>query len=192
MSEPLIRTRLWSRAEYDRLIELGVLHEDEPIELLDGHLIVAEPKGSPHETAVGLAADALRLAFGPGWLIRIGAPIALDPTSEPEPDICVVRGTWRDYRDAHPSRPALVVEVAESSLTLDRTRKARAYARNGVADYWIVNLIDRVLEVYRDPGSGAIASTQSEYRQIERLAPPTLVSPLAVPQGHIRVADLLP
>ena len=79
-----VRTRRWTRKEYDRLVEIGMLHEDEPIELIGGELIVAEPKGSPHATAVALAADALRAAFGRGWLVRRQDPIALDDDSEPE------------------------------------------------------------------------------------------------------------
>src|SRR5262245_8513206 len=133
-----VQTRRWTRKEYDRLVELGVLHEDEPIELIGGHLIVAEPKGSPHVTAVELTAEALRRAFGPGWAVRSQGPIALDDESEPEPDVMVVPGTLRDYRDAHPSAAALIVEVAESSLAFDRGHKASLYARAGVADYWIV------------------------------------------------------
>ena len=192
MSEPMVRTRRWSRAEYDRLIELGVFHEDEPIELLDGELVVREPKGARHETAVALVEDALRQAFGSGWLVRVGGPLALDDVSEPEPDVSVVRGAPRDYRDAHPARAVLVVEVAQSSLMFDRTRKTRAYARNGIAEYWIVNLVDRVLEVYRDPGSDPVDPAQPGYRQLLRLQPSATVSPLAVPTSVIRVADLLP
>ena len=192
MSEPMVRTRRWSRAEYDRLIELGVFHEDEPIELLDGELVVREPKGSRHETAVSLVLDVLRQAFGPGWLVRVGGPLALDDVSEPEPDVSVVRGAPRDYRDAHPARAVLVVEVAQSSLMFDRTRKTRAYARNGIAEYWIVNLVDRVLEVYRDPGSDPVDPAQPGYRQLLRLQPSATVSPIAVPTSVIRVADLLP
>lgn len=185
MSEPTTRTRRWSRMEYERLIELGVFHEDEPIELLDGELVVREPKGSRHETAVALVEDALRRAFGAGWLVRVGAPLALDDVSEPEPDVSVVRGAARDYRDAHPARAALVVEVAESSLMFDRKQKAAAYARNGIAEYWIINLTDRVLEVHRE-------ATASGYRQIERLGPAAAVTPLAAPANPVTVADLLP
>lgn len=188
----MVRTRHWSRAEYDRLIELGVFHEDEPIELLDGELVVREPKGSRHETTVGLVEDALRQAFGTGWLVRVGAPLALDDVSEPEPDVSVVQGARRDYRESHPSRAVLVVEVAQSSLMFDRTRKTRAYARNGIAEYWIVNLVDRVLEVYRDPGQDPVDPTHPGYRQLLRLQPSATVSPLAAPSSPISVADLLP
>ena len=140
MSSYPVRTRRWTRKEYDRLIDLGILHEDEPIELLAGQMLVAEPKTPLDSTAIGLAGDALRVAFGDGWLVCTHNPIALDDESEPEPDVMVVAGQIRDYRDAHPERAALVVEVALSSLAFDRRHKGSLYARAGVADYWIVNL----------------------------------------------------
>src|SRR5947199_8877215 len=144
-----VRTRRWTRAEYDRLIDIGVFLSGEPLELLRGELIVSEPQGSAHYTAIGLVEDALRVALGPGWLVRSQGPIALDDESEPEPDIAVTRGGRRDYSREHPSRPALVVEVAESSLPLDREHKGSLYARARLDDYWILNLVDRALEVYR-------------------------------------------
>jgi Uma2 family endonuclease len=141
---------------------------------------------------VGLVEDALRPAFGPGWVVRVGAPLALDDVSEPEPDVTVVPGARRDYRDAHPTRAALVVEVALSSLMFDRTRKTRAYARNGIAEYWIVNLVDRVLEVYRGPGADPVDPAQPGYGERLRLPPPAAIAPLAAPASSITVADLLP
>ncbi|PYM77026.1 MAG: hypothetical protein DME03_06935 [Candidatus Rokuibacteriota bacterium] len=100
-----IRNRHWTRKEYDELIKSGFFDEDEPIELLGGQLIVAEPKGSPHSTAVALTVEALRMAFGPGWLVRVQDPVALDAESEPEPDVAVVPGLPRDYLAEHPARP---------------------------------------------------------------------------------------
>src|SRR5262245_66451967 len=138
--------RRWSRREYERLVDHGFLDEDEPIELLDGLLLVKEPQQSPHRTAVLLVAKALERAFGEGWFVQVQSPIILDDRSEPEPDVCVVRGSPRDYVDSHPRRPALVVEVAQSGLAIARGRKAVAYARARLADYWIRNLVDRVLE----------------------------------------------
>jgi len=121
------------------LIEIGGFRVDEPVELLGGQLIVSEPEGSAHYTAVLLAEEALRAALGAGWLVRTQGPIALDDESEPEPDIAAVPGRARDYSRAHPVRPALVVEVAETSLAHDRAYKGSLYA------------LDRVLEVYRQP-----------------------------------------
>src|SRR5262245_32087389 len=123
------RTRIWKRLEYERLVECGFFRPDEAIELLGGQLIIAEPQGSLHAVAVGLASEALRAASGPGWVVREEKPVALDDDSEPEPDIAVVPGTHRDYANAHPTRPVLVVEVAETSLAWDRAEKGGLYAR---------------------------------------------------------------
>ena len=133
-----VRTRQWTRAEYDRLIEIGVFRPGDAVELLGGDLVVAEPQSSPHYTAIHLAGDALRTAFGAGWVIRTQAPIALDDQSEPEPDVAVAQGTPREYVGEHPARPVLVVEVALSSVALDRDHKGSLYARAQLADYWIV------------------------------------------------------
>jgi Uma2 family endonuclease len=186
------RLRTWTRAEYDRLIELGVFRPGEPIELIAGQLMVSEPQGSAHYTAVGLVEDALRAALGGGWLVRSQGPIALGDDSEPEPDVAVIRGSRRQYSRHHPARPALVVEVAESSLALDRGQKASLYARGGIADYWILNLVDRVLEVYRRPAVDAAGAFGWRYTSMEIVRPGASVAPLESPSARIAVADLLP
>jgi len=114
-----VRTRRWTRAEYDRLIDVGVFLPDEPLELLGGELVVSEPQGSAHYTAIGLVEDALRAALPTGRLVRSQGPVALDDESEPEPDVAVTRGDRRSYSRRHPDRPALVVEVADSSLAFE-------------------------------------------------------------------------
>jgi Uma2 family endonuclease len=187
-----IRTRRFSRAEYERLIDLGVFQPDEKIELVGGELIVAEPKGAPHYTAVVKTARALEAAFGPGWYVRREGPIGLDDDSEPEPDVAIVQGTPEDYSRAHPSRPVLTVEIAETSLTLDRHRKASLYARAGLADYWVLNLVDRVLEVYRQPAPDAAAPFGSRYTHTEVFRADARVTPLAAPAASVLVSQLLP
>lgn len=187
-----VRTRRWTRQEYDRLGELGVLREDQPIELLGGQMIVAEPKGSPHSTAIGLTADALRAAFGPGWVVRVQEPIALDDESEPEPDVAVVPGRHRDYLAAHPARPALLIEIADRSLAFDRRYKGGLYARAGILDYWIVNLVDAVVEVHRHRLADASSEFGWRYRDVQALRAGESISPLARPDVTIAVADLLP
>ena len=186
------RLRRWSRGEYARLIDHGILDEDDPVELLDGLLLVKEPQHSSHRTAVLLTAKALEQAFGEGWFVQTQSPIILDDRSEPEPDVCVVRGSPRDYVDAHPTRPALVVEVAQSGLALARGRKAAAYARAGLADYWILNLIARVLEVHREPVRLGPGRRHWGYATIETLGADADVTPLGAPTTSIPVADLLP
>src|SRR5882762_11493652 len=124
-----VRTRRWTRAQYDRLIDIGVFLPDEPLELLGGELIVSEPQGSAQSTAIGLTEDALRAAPASGWFVRSQCPVELDDESEPEPDIAVARGDRRSYSRRHPARPALVVEVADSSLAFDRGPERRVVRR---------------------------------------------------------------
>jgi Uma2 family endonuclease len=187
-----LRLRRWNRLEYERLVERGFFRPDERLELVDGLLLLKEPQSSAHMTAIRLVEDALRTAFEAGWDVRAQGPIALDSRSEPEPDVSVVRGSPRDYRDTHPSSPVLVIEVALTSLRLDRTRKCRAFARAGVPEYWIVNLVDRVLEVHREPALLDAARRRWGYHSIQTLGADTLVSPLAAPAARVAVADLLP
>jgi Uma2 family endonuclease len=186
------RLRRWTREEYERLIDHGFLDEDDPIELLDGLLLVKEPQHSPHRTSIILTAKALELAFGPGWFVQTQSPTALDRRSAPEPDVCVVRGSPRDFATAHPARPALIVEIAPSGLRLARRRKAVAYARAGIADYWIVNLIDRVLEVHREPARPGPARRRWGYAAVATLTASGTISPLAAPTAAVDVGDLLP
>jgi Uma2 family endonuclease len=189
MRAPRLETRRFTRLEYDRLIEQGFFDEDERIELLDGQLVVREPQSSRHAVTVDLVREAPQHAFGTGYYVRGHSPVALDDVSEPEPDIAVVRGRLRDYASQHPASPVLVVEVADSSLGKDRGRKAALYARAGIADYWIVNLNDHVLEVYREPGRTA---GRWKYRSVSLLRPRATVAPLAAPKRRLPVASLLP
>ena len=187
-----VKTRRWQLVEYERLIETGFFRSGDPIELVGGQLIVAEPRGSRHFAAIQAMEEALRRAFGSGWQVRGQGSLALDDESEPEPDVAVVPGSFRDYVAGHPARPALVVEVSESSLALDRDHKGSLYARAGLADYWIVNLLDQTLEVYRDPGPDPTASFGWRYRSVEVLRGEAVAAPLAVPSARIRVRDVLP
>jgi Uma2 family endonuclease len=186
------RTRRFSRAEYERMIELGLFQPGEAVELIGGELMVAEPQGAAHYTAIQKTARALAAAFGPGWDVRTQGPIGLDDDSEPEPDVAVVPGSVDDYGSAHPSRPVLTVEVAESSLAVDRLHKGSLYARAGLRDYWVLNLIDRALEVYRDPAPDSAAPFGWRYARSEVLDASAHVVPLAAPGASIAVAPLLP
>src|SRR5437867_4329816 len=106
-----LQVRRWTRQEYDRMVEAGVLAPGERAELIDGEVLAMTPQGSLHATAVRLAEEALRAAFGAGYDIRVQMPLALDPSSEPEPDVAVVRGSPRDYRDAHPAPGPVAAEA---------------------------------------------------------------------------------
>ncbi len=189
---PPPRARRWTRGEYERLIELGVFRPGERLELLDGQLVVREPQGSRHAATIRRVIAALRRALGDEWQIDSRLPLALDDDSEPEPDISVVPHDPNAYRDAHPSRAVLIVEIAESSYRIDREHKASLYARAGVVDYWIVNVGGGALEVYRDPEASPEALYGWRYRSVATLRPPAIVAPLIAPGAAIPVAALLP
>ena len=183
--------RRWTRPEYDHLVALGMF-DGEPLELLGGQLVVAEPQHAYHASAVTRLDYALRALLPGGWIVRLQAPLALDAESEPEPDLVVVSGAPDAYDEGHPARVVLAVEVADASLAFDREHKAGLYARAGIADYWIVNLVERQLEVHRAPGPEPLARFGWRYRSVTALEPPARVAPLAFPAAHVAVADLLP
>jgi Uma2 family endonuclease len=185
-----VETRRLRRVEYDRLVDSG-LFVGERIELLDGLLVVPAPQATVHAAAVSRVQRTLSSVFGKGWEVRAQMPFALDDDSEPEPDVIVVRGSTRDYVAGHPSQCALVVEVSETSLVVDRRHKAMLYARAGVAEYWIVNLRTSVLEIYRSPRWSRIQEVV-QYVRSRTLRPPASLKPLAAPRTRIAVADLLP
>jgi Uma2 family endonuclease len=174
------------------MVDAGVFPPGERVELVDGEVLKMTPQGSVHATAVRLMEDLLRAAFGPGYDVRVQLPLALDPSSEPEPDVTVVLGSPRDYRDAHPSSALLVVEISDTSLPYDREQKGSLYARAGIAEYWIVNLFNQRLEVYRDPTSTPQARYGCAYQSLLQFVQGDHISPLAAPQARMAVADLLP
>lgn len=185
--------RLLSRQEFERAGELGVFGPEERLELIDGEVVrKTAPQKSPHATGIHLVGDALRAAFAAGYGVRIQLPLALGPTREPEPDVAVVAGSPRDYKEEHPTSAVLVVEVADTTLAFDRKVKGSLYAQAGIADYWIVNLPDRVLEVHREPAAMPDQPFGHHYRSITRHTDSAVIGPLASPGTPIRVADLLP
>lgn len=189
MGAPAVQTKRWTRREYDRIAEAGLFGPDERVELLEGEIITVTPQQSPHSACIGLIDGMLRQAFGPAYWVRIQLPLIVDPDSEPEPDLTVVPGSPRDYAQDHPRTAVLVVEVADSTVAKDRTYKTRIYARAGIPEYWIINLAERCLEVYRDPET----STQTAlYRSSQRLNPSDSLAPLAAPGSTVTVSDLLP
>ncbi len=187
-----VQVRRWTREEYDRMVEAGVFAPGERVELIDGEVLAVTPEGSEHTTAVLLIEEALRAAFAGGYTVRVQMPLALDPSSEPEPDVAVVHGSPRDYRDAHPASALLVVEVADTTLAYDRQQKGSLYARAGVADYWVVNLLDRRVEVCRDPAPQPQARYGWAYRNVQYHAAGDRLTLLGAPRAIVPVADILP
>lgn len=194
---PLVSTssllaRRFSIDEYHRMIETGILTENERIQLIDGWIIEMPPIGPQHGTSSTLSDSAIRRVLPSGWFVRTQLPVTL-ARGEPEPDVVVARGDTRDYSHKHPSARdvALVVEVADSTLEFDRRQKVREYAAAGIPEYWIVNLVDRQLEVHRDPQSLA---SGPEYR-VREVVDASGVVALTIEGrqvAQIKVADLLP
>lgn len=150
------------------------------------------PQNSPHATACLLTYDDLRARFGAGYVVRMQLPLDVGQVSQPEPDIAVVRGTVRDYAKAHPTTAVLVVEVSESTLAFDRGEKASLYASAGIPDYWVLNLVDRCLEVHRDPIPMLNQPYGYGYRSRTQYFGNDTIAPLALPHGAVKVEDLLP
>jgi Uma2 family endonuclease len=179
----------WTRAEYERLIDDGYFGPTEQCELVNGEILAVTPQKSRHATVVMLIHERLQPAFAPLANVRVQLPLALDPDSEPEPDIAVVPGAIRDYLDAQPTSAWLVVEVANTSLMFDRRTKGPLYARVGIPEYWIANLADNVLEIYREPIETA---TGWAYRLVQSYRPGEEIRPVMAPDAAVAVADLLP
>jgi Uma2 family endonuclease len=189
---PATMLRRWTRLEYDRLVELGIFEAGERLELLDGFLVVREPQGSRHAAGIRRVLAALRRALGDAWQIDSQLPVALDAVSEPEPDVMVVPSQVGAYRDEHPSRPLLVVEVAETSYRIDRQFKMSLYARAGVPECWIIDVARNVVEVHREPQRADTARYGRRYAAVNTLRAPSTIAPLLAPNITIAVADLLP
>ena len=168
----------WTREEYYKMGELGFFKQKR-VELIEGEVFKMSPIYSPHMTGVTLADDVLREVFGKGWVIRVQGPLSLGTNSDPEPDIAIVAGKARDFKDAHPTTAALIIEIADSSLAYDRNTKASLYAKSGIADYWIVNLRKRQVEVHRRPMADAAAKSGFTYADKMIFTEDQSISPLA-------------
>ena len=179
----------WTREQYYRMAELGFFH-GKRVELIKGEIIEMSPMKSAHATAVRLVVEILREIFATGFVVDSQLPMSFGKTDEPEPDVAVVAGTIRDYSNSHPKTAALVVEVSDTTLAFDRAKKASLYAENKIADYWILNLKDRCLEIYRRPKKDK--KLGCVYTEIKILTEEDSVSPLAAPDAKIKVSDLLP
>jgi Uma2 family endonuclease len=186
-----VQRHYWTLDAYEHLVALGVL-EGHHVELIQGDIVTMPPMGSLHAMTVLRLAEALRMVFPltAGYLLRQQMPLRLIGfDTEPEPDIAVVAGTLDDYLDAHPTTALLVVEVAETSFAYDRDVKGPLYAQTGIADYWIVNLPARSLEVFRAP---RVTAQGGRYTVRQTLMASTTITPLAAPEHTIMVSTLLP
>jgi len=189
---PTERIHRLSVAQYRGMLEAGILKSGDPVELLEGWLVEKTTKNPPHRIATRRVRVALEALVPSDWYVDAQEPI-VTADSEPEPDVAVIRGRTEDYATTNPPASAvgLVVEVADVSLPRDRETKARVYARAGIAVYWLVNLVERKLEVFRSPALGAEPPSYGECTEygIDESVP-FLLDGVVV--GTIAVVDLLP
>ena len=176
--------RLWTVEEYHRMIAAGILTTEDKVELLDGLIIQMSPQSPPHAGITQRSDRFLQNLFRGLAEIRVQLPITLS-TSEPEPDIAVVRIEPNGYGDRHPNANDvfLLIEIAYSTLNIDREAKAPIYARANIADYWILDVSDRCVYVFRNP-------TQSGYQEEIILSVNDIISPLAFPNIQIPFSEL--
>jgi putative restriction endonuclease len=181
----------FSVAQYHAIIDAGVLHSGDKVELLEGLLVKKMTRKPPHDVALDLANDELGTRIPPGWRLRLQSAITTTD-SEPEPDVVVVPGPARRYIRAHPGPTdiALVIEISDTTLDHDRIVKGRIYARARLPVYWIVNIPNRQIEVYTQPRSGR----NPTYRQRRDYLPGEKIPLVIAGQevGSITVEDLLP
>lgn len=180
-----VRTKQWTREEYDRLVAAGAFPPEARVQLIQGEIVEMTPQSAEHATSLLRLQRVLDAVFRRSHHVRPQLPLAVGTHSEPEPDVAVVPGSLDDYRNHHPTMAALVVEVADTTLGFDRTRKQAIYAEAQIPEYWILNLVEGLLEVYREPKGSA-------YQTTLRLGRGEVVAPQAAPGAPFRVGDLFP
>ena len=160
--------------------------------LIEGEILEMPGPNPPHAALTTKVDYTLRRYFGHGYVIRNQSPLVLGQSTDPEPDLAIVAGQLMDFYAAHPTSALLVIEVADSMLAFDTTQKASLYAAAGIEDYWVVDLVENRLIVYRDPVPDAKQPFGAKYTLIDSSKPPATVTPLCEPGVVVPVADLLP
>ena len=177
--------------EYHRLIEIDFFTVDDRVELLEGLLVKMSPIRVPHANTVDRLAEIFFERIGKRARIRVQQPVTLsNMESEPEPDIVLAQRKTYDENHPNAGEILLLVEVSDSTLAKDRGLKARIYASESVQEYWIVNLVDRLLEIYQNPQ--ILADGQGTYLSKQTLYGTKSVAPLAFPDCMIDVSEVLP
>jgi len=176
-----------SVAEYHRMVEVGILGEDDRVELLEGVLVAMPPMGEPHAWTLQELNHLLIRALPDGYRVRPQLPVTLGNYSEPQPDLAIVALRDDDPHTDHPESALLVIEVAVSSLRYDRSAKGPVYARWGIPEYWIVDVEGRAIEVHKDPDRAG-----ARYRVIQRLSEDETLRATQVPIPAIEVRSILP
>lgn len=184
-----VKLHRWTRDEYYQMADLGFF-DKKRVELIEGEIIEMAPMKTLHATVIRLLLDILKDVFAKRFVVDSQLPMSFGKSDEPEPDIAVVKGKIKDFAINHPNKAELIIEVSDSTLRYDRSVKASLYAKYEIQDYWIVNLNDRCLEVYRRPIKDK--KMGHLYSKVQILTEMDEVSPLAAPKKKIKIADILP
>jgi Uma2 family endonuclease len=181
-----IHRRLFTADEFHTLARVGVLHEDDRLELIEGEIVEMSPIGSSHAGNVNRLIAVLTRAFGEKVVVSVQNPIRLDPQTEPQPDISVLRPRADFYTDSHPTAEdiLLLIEVSESSVEYDRKVKVPLYAKAGILEVWLIVPETKVIEVYTNPAADG-------YRLIRRALPGESIALQALPDVNLPVNDIL-
>ena len=184
MSVDVVRRR-FTVDEYFQMVRVGILNEDDRVELLDGDIVKVTPPGPDHNAPTGILNRLFVLGVGSRAVVLPGPTLRLSKRSAPEPDFVLLRPDPRNYRDryAEPGDVLMLVEISDSSLRRDRELKLPLYAAAGIPEYWIVDVQNETVEVYRDPAGSSFASVR-QYRRGESL------SPSAFPDLRIAVDEI--
>jgi Uma2 family endonuclease len=176
---------------YQRMIESGILTAEDKVELLENYVVLKMPKNPPHDGTIDLVKAALA-TLPTGWMLRVQQTVVL-ADSQPEPDFAVVRGSPRSFVARHPTVAdvGLLIEVADSSLLRDQRDKTRIYARGGIPVYWIINLVDRRVEVYTQPSGPTAVPAYGTFQTFQPGDSVPLVLDGAT-VAAVPAADLLP
>jgi len=182
----------WTRSEFRLMGEVGLLPPDRRVELVDGEIYEMSPMGPAHANSTRRVMQLLERAFGEGYVVSSQLPLALGDALELCPDLVVSPGSLDDFDEEHPQTAVLIVEISDSTLPYDRSRKASLYARSGVPEYWIINLVDRRAEVYRNPVPKPQEAFGYGYDSVTHYQPEELLAPESAPEARITVDDLFP
>jgi len=185
------RSYRWTREQFLQMLDLGWF-QDQRVELIGGEVMEMAAQLDLHLASITLTGDALRAALGSGYWVRMQGSLDLSPYGIPSPALAVTPGHPQGAPRTIAKSALLIVEVSDTTVAYDRYHKAPLYAAGGIADYWIVNLVQRQLEVYRDPVADSTQLFGFRYNSRTIVDPPDTVTPLAAPQTSITVADLLP
>ena len=176
----------WTVEDYHRMLGAGILSPEDRVELLEGQIVEMVPQNPPHASRIDDGGDYLKALFAQRAKVRVQLPVTLAPGSEPEPDFAIVRPDPNRYRDRHPGPQdiLLLIEVADATLTRDRTHKAAIYAKAGIPEYWIIDLPQRQIIALQNP-------QDNTYQQEQILGANDQRTPLQCPEITVDLRYLL-